>query len=163
MIASLLLMRIKPLDISRKASSMFEQMREGWDYVRTFRPIRTILLLFALVSLMGYPYSVLLPIFAGQVLHGGAHTLGWLTGASGIGALVSALSLAVRKSVVGLDAHASDRGRDARRRADSLRALAYVVAIASIDGLRRLRHDPGAPPSATRSSRRWCRKTSAPA
>ncbi len=81
---------------------MLEQMREGWDYVRTFRPIRTILLLFALISLMGYPYAVLLPLFAGQVLHGGPATLGWLTGASGIGALVSALSLAVRKSVVGL-------------------------------------------------------------
>jgi MFS family permease len=51
---------------------------------------------------MGYPYTVLLPIFAGQVLHGGAATLGWLTGASGIGALVSGLSLAVRKSAAGL-------------------------------------------------------------
>jgi MFS family permease len=101
-IASLLLMRIKPLDVRLKASSMLEQIREGWDYVRTFRPIRTILLLFALLSLMGYPYSVLLPVFAREVLHGGAATLGWLTGASGIGALVSALSLAVRKSVVGL-------------------------------------------------------------
>jgi MFS family permease len=77
-------------------------MREGWEYVRTFPPIRTILLMFALLSLMGWPYSVLLPVFAGQVLHGGAHTLGWLTGASGVGALVSGLSLAVRKSVIGL-------------------------------------------------------------
>jgi MFS family permease len=51
---------------------------------------------------MGYPYTVLLPVFAAQMLHGGAATLGWLTGASGIGALASALSLAVRKSVVGL-------------------------------------------------------------
>jgi MFS family permease len=103
-IASLLLMRIKPedKDIRHNARGMFEQMREGWDYVRTFRPIRTILLLFALVSLMGWPYSVLLPVFAGRVLDGGPHTLGWLTGASGIGALVSALSLAVRKSVMGL-------------------------------------------------------------
>src|SRR5580692_12873151 len=101
-IASLLMMRIKPMDIRRGANSMVEQMREGWDYVRTFRPIRTILLLFALISLMGYSYAVLLPIFAGQVLHGGAYTLGWLTTASGIGALLSAFSLAVRKSVVGL-------------------------------------------------------------
>jgi MFS family permease len=101
-IASLLLMRIEPLNIERKASTMLEQMGEGWDYVSTFRPVRTILLIFALVSLMGYPYSVLLPIFAGQVLHGGAYTLGWLTTASGVGALISALSLAVRKSVVGL-------------------------------------------------------------
>ena len=101
-IASLLLMRIKPMDIRRNKASMLEQMRDGWDYIRMFRPIRTILLLFSLISLMGYPYSVLLPIFAAQVLHGGATTLGWLTGASGIGALVSAFSLAIRKSVVGL-------------------------------------------------------------
>lgn len=101
-IASLLMMRIKPLDIRRNPTSMLEQMREGWDYVRTFQPIRTILLLFSLLSLMGYSYSVLLPLFAAQVLHGGATTLGWLTGASGVGALASALSLAVRKSVVGL-------------------------------------------------------------
>ena len=101
-VASLLLMRIKPQEIHRGAASMFEQMREGWEYVRSFSPIRTILLLFALVSLMGYPYAVLLPLFAGQVLRGGAYTLGWLTAASGIGALVSGLSLAARKSVVGL-------------------------------------------------------------
>jgi len=101
-IASLLMMRVKPLQIRRTATSMVEQMREGWDYVRTFRPIRTILLLFALLSLMGWPYSVLLPVFAGQVLHGGAHTLGWLTGASGVGALASGISLAVRKSILGL-------------------------------------------------------------
>jgi len=101
-IASLLMMRIRPVVIRRTGKSMVEEMREGWDYVRSFRPIRTILVLFALISLMGYPYGVLMPIFAAQVLHGGAATLGWLTGASGIGALVSALSLTVRKSVVGL-------------------------------------------------------------
>jgi MFS family permease len=101
-IASLLLMSIKPLGIRRSAAGMLEQMREGWDYVRTFRPIRSILLLFALINLMGYPYSVLLPVFAGQVLHGGAATLGWLAGASGIGAVVSGFSLAMRKSSVGL-------------------------------------------------------------
>jgi MFS family permease len=101
-IASLLMMNIRPLNIVRHASSMLEQMREGWDYVRGFRPIRTILLIFALVSLMGWPYAVLLPIFAGQVLHGSAYTLGWLTGASGVGALISGISLAVRKTVLGL-------------------------------------------------------------
>jgi MFS family permease len=101
-IASLLLMRIPRLDAPRSKANMFEQIREGWEYVRSFQPIRTILLLFSLVSLMGYSWSVLLPIFAAQVLHGGAARLGWLMGAAGIGALVSALSLAVRKSVVGL-------------------------------------------------------------
>lgn len=101
-IASLLMMRIESAKTYRYATSMLEQMREGWDYVRTFHPIRVILMLFALVSLMGYPHMVLMPVFAGQVLHGGPHTLGWLTGASGIGAFVSALSLAARKSVAGL-------------------------------------------------------------
>ena len=51
---------------------------------------------------MGWPYMVLLPVFAGEVLHGGAHTLGWLMAASGVGALASGLSLALRRSVVGL-------------------------------------------------------------
>ncbi|MGC9194402.1 MAG: MFS transporter [Syntrophobacteraceae bacterium] len=101
-IASLLLMHIGPENVERKAGNMFEQMREGWDYVRTFRPIRSILALLMLLSLMGYSYTVLLPIFAGRVLGGGATTLGWLTGASGCGALVSAISLALRKSVLGL-------------------------------------------------------------
>jgi MFS family permease len=101
-IASLLMMRLRPIEILRHSSSTFEQIREGWDYISTFPPIRTILILIALVSLMGYPYAVLLPIFAAQVLHGGPYTLGWLTGASGIGALISAITLAVRKSVLGL-------------------------------------------------------------
>ncbi len=101
-IVSLEMMRVKPLAIKRHTATMIEQMREGWDYVRAFRPIRTVLLLFAILSLMGWPYAVLLPIFAGQILHGGPHTLGWLTGASGVGALAGALMLAVRKSVVGL-------------------------------------------------------------
>jgi MFS family permease len=101
-IASLVMMRITPLVLPRNGTSLRQEAREGWDYVRTFRPMRTILLLLALLSLMGYPYAVLLPIFAGDVLRGGPHTLGWLTAASGIGALVSGLSLAIRKSVVGL-------------------------------------------------------------
>ncbi len=101
-IVSLELMRVKPFSIKRPTATMIEQMREGWDYVRAFRPIRTVLLLFAILSLMGWPYAVLLPVFAGQVLHGGPHTLGWLTGASGVGALGGALMLAVRRSVVGL-------------------------------------------------------------
>jgi MFS family permease len=101
-IASLLLMRIQTGTIRPEAGTMLKQMREGWDYVRAFRPIRAILLLCALLSLMGYSYTTLLPAFADRVLHGGPHTLGWLTAASGVGASVSAISLALRKSVVGL-------------------------------------------------------------
>lgn len=101
-VISLLMMKIKPVEVAHTADNLFRQMREGWDYVRSFSPMRTILVLFSIVSLMGYPHMVLLPIFAGQVFHGGPHTLGWLTAASGLGALISALSLAFRKSVVGL-------------------------------------------------------------
>ena len=101
-VASLLMMRVPPPIIKRATTSMLEQLREGWSYVVHFRPIRTILTLFALLSLMGMPFMVLMPIFASQVLHGGAHTLGYLMGASGVGALISAISLALRKSVRGL-------------------------------------------------------------
>jgi MFS family permease len=81
---------------------MLAQLKEGWVYVSGFAPVRTILLLFAIVSLMGWPFTVLMPIFAANILHGGPHTLGFLMGAVGIGALVSAISLALRKSVLGL-------------------------------------------------------------
>ena len=101
-VASLLLMRVTRRAVDRSPASMLAQLHEGWSYVIGFRPIRTILLLFALISLMGMPFMVLMPIFAAEVLHGGPHTLGFLTGASGVGALVSAISLAVRKSVRGL-------------------------------------------------------------
>lgn len=101
-IVSLILMRVHVETIKRGAASMAEQLREGWAYVSTFIPVRSILLLFALVSLMGMPYVVLMPVFAVQVLHGGPHTLGFLMGAAGVGALISALSLVVRKSVRGL-------------------------------------------------------------
>lgn len=101
-IASLCLMNIKRVEAVHSEDNLSKQMREGWDYVCSFLPIRTILLLIFIICLLGYPYMVLLPIFAAQVLHGGPYTMGWLTAASGFGALVSALSLAVRKSVVGL-------------------------------------------------------------
>jgi MFS family permease len=101
-IVSLIMMRIKPLPTRTTALSMLTQIKEGWAYVSGFAPVRTILLLFAVTSLMGMPYVVLMPIFAAQVLHGGPHTLGWLMGAAGVGALISAISLAVRKTVLGL-------------------------------------------------------------
>jgi MFS family permease len=101
-IASLLMMRVQVAAIKRKATSTFHEMKEGWSYVSGFLPIRTILTLFAVVSLMGMPFVVLMPVFAATVLHGGPHTLGFLMGAMGVGALASALSLAARRSVRGL-------------------------------------------------------------
>ncbi len=101
-IASLLMMRIHVPAVKRLGASMLTDLKAGWTYVSEFLPIRTILLLFAVISLMGMPFVVLMPIFAARVLHGGPHTLGFLMGAMGVGALVSALSLAARKSVRGL-------------------------------------------------------------
>ncbi|HTZ82735.1 MAG TPA: MFS transporter [Candidatus Acidoferrales bacterium] len=86
----------------RRRESVLSELREGWDYVRGFRPIWSILLLLALISLVGMPYTALMPIFAGRILHGGAHTLGFLMGAVGIGALIGAVRLAARTSVLGL-------------------------------------------------------------
>ena len=101
-VISLLMMTVQIAPARRATTSMFDQLREGWSYVTGFHPIRTILSLFALLSLMGMPFVILMPIFASQVLHGGPHTLGFLMGASGIGALISAVSLALRKNVRGL-------------------------------------------------------------
>ncbi len=101
-IASLLMMRVSRANEERKTTSMVAELREGWTYVTAFAPIRTILLLFALLSLMGWPFMVLMPIFAAQVLHGGPHTLGFLMGAVGVGSLVSALAMVMRRSVRGL-------------------------------------------------------------
>jgi MFS family permease len=101
-IASLLMMRLHAPVVKREATSTLVELKAGWTYVSGFLPIRTILLLFAVVSLMGMPFVVLMPIFAARVLHGGPHTLGFLMGSMGLGALISALSLAARKHVLGL-------------------------------------------------------------
>jgi MFS family permease len=100
-IVSLLAMRIKS-EPRRGRGDIWHELGEGWTYVSQSVAIRSILLLLALVSLIGMPYTVLMPIFAGKILHGGAHTLGFLMGASGVGALVGAFQLAARRSVLGL-------------------------------------------------------------
>jgi MFS family permease len=81
---------------------MLRQLREGWTYASRFAPIRNVLLLLALVSLVGMPYTVLMPVFANEILRGGPNTLGLLMAASGVGALAGAMFLAARKSVLGL-------------------------------------------------------------
>lgn len=101
-IISLLIMNVPRAAEQGARSSMVTQLKEGWTYVAGFVPIRSILLLFALLSLMGWPFMVLMPIFAAKILHGGPHTLGFLMGAVGVGSLASALSLVMRRSVRGL-------------------------------------------------------------
>jgi len=101
-IASLLAMVVTAQESPSDQLSVMEELREGWNYVSTSHPIRSILLLLALVSLVGMPYTTLMPIFAGKILHGGAHTLGFLMAASGVGALGGAVRLAARRTVLGL-------------------------------------------------------------
>lgn len=101
-IVSLLLMRIPKQIIENQTQKVLGGLKEGFRYAFGFAPIRAILLLLGLVSVLGFPYTVLLPVFARDVLKGGANTLGFLTGAAGVGALTGAIYLASRKSVVGL-------------------------------------------------------------
>ena len=102
-IASLLLMTLsRAVEEHLEEENLFRQFREGWNYVAGFTPIRNMLLLLALVSLVGMPYTILMPVFADEILGGGPYTLGWLMAASGMGALMGALFLAARKTVLGL-------------------------------------------------------------
>jgi len=101
-IASLLAMKIESGAVLKSSAGMLARLKEGWTYVSTFAPIRSVMVLFAVVSFMGVPYTVLMPVFATGVLHGGPHTLGFLMGAAGVGSIISALTLAARKSVRGL-------------------------------------------------------------
>jgi MFS family permease len=101
-IVSLLSMRITIPQARRPQREVMHELQEGWHYVRGSLPIRSILLNLGLVSMFGFPYSVLMPIFAAEVLHGGPNTLGFLMAAVGVGALVGTASLTMRKSIVGL-------------------------------------------------------------
>jgi MFS family permease len=101
-IAGLLLMRIDRAAEVDAAGSSFEKVKEGFRFVRRTAPIWALLLLIGLVSLVGMPYTILMPIFADKILHGGARGLGLLMGATGVGALLGALTLAARTGLRGL-------------------------------------------------------------
>lgn len=99
---SLFAMRVRRAETRAGRGSMIEDLRDGFRYVTSFVPVRTALILLAIVSAMGMPYSVLMPVVASQTLHGGAHTLGFLMTASGVGAVAGALYMASRRTVLGL-------------------------------------------------------------
>lgn len=101
-LAALLMMSVKASQRKRHQGRMLQGLMEGVSYAAGFPPIRDIILLLALVSLVGMPYTVLMPVFAKEILGGGPHTLGFLSGATGVGALLGALYLASRNSVLGL-------------------------------------------------------------
>jgi len=100
-IAALFAMRVKKHVPWAEQSGAVDDLIEGMRYAWGFPPIRAVLLLVALVSLLGMPYAVLMPIFAAEILHGGAHTLGLLMTAPGIGALGGTIYLASRKTILG--------------------------------------------------------------
>jgi MFS family permease len=101
-IASLLAMTVKRLPHEPRTTRPLDELREGLRYVTGSPTIRSLLLLLGVVSLVGMPYTVLMPIIASETLHGGPHTLGFLMAATGLGALAGALRLAARRSVLGL-------------------------------------------------------------
>lgn len=103
-IASLGVIRMPAKARAPIAGSMFSSIAEGLSFVERTAPIRALLLLLGLVSLVGMPYAVLMPIFADRILHGGASELGLLMSASGLGALCGALVLAARRGLRGLGA-----------------------------------------------------------
>jgi len=101
-ILALLAMEIKPKQREIRSSEVFQGLKEGFSYAFGFAPIRSVLLLLALVSLMGMPFAVLMPIFAEKILNGGARALGFLMGATGVGAIIGSIYLASRRTVLGL-------------------------------------------------------------
>jgi MFS family permease len=100
-IVGLLMMQVSPREIKAMGSPI-EHVIEGFRFVRETAPIRALLLLLGLVSLVAMPYTVLMPVFADRILHGGPRGLGILMGATGLGALLGALTLATRTGVQGL-------------------------------------------------------------
>jgi MFS family permease len=101
-IIALLMMRVIEKPKAAKHRHVLVEMKEGVKYAANFKSIRDILLLLAFVSLVGTPTLVLMPVFATKVLHGDARTQGFLMAFSAAGALLGAIRLAARKSVLGL-------------------------------------------------------------
>lgn len=101
-IASLAAMKLTPKQPSSRKRHILHELHEGITYAFTFPPIRALLMIIGLVSLLGMPYVVLMPVFAKVILKGGPHTFGFLMTAAGLGSFTAAIYLASRKSVLGL-------------------------------------------------------------
>jgi MFS family permease len=101
-IISLLMMKLHLKESLAIKKKILKELSEGFRYTFGFPPIKHLIILLSVSSLMGMSYSVLMPVFAKEVLHGGSHTFGFLMGAAGFGALMGALFLASRRSVLKL-------------------------------------------------------------
>jgi MFS family permease len=101
-IGSLLKMQVSKKEFKKEPGNIFREMKEGFNYTFGFAPIKHLILLLGIVSLTGASYQLLMPVFAKDVLHGGSGTFGFLMGAAGFGALLGALFLASRETVIRL-------------------------------------------------------------
>jgi MFS family permease len=101
-IAGLFMMRIEKTKAVHDGAAPLEKLREGFRFARQTKPIRALLVLLGVVSFMALPFSVLMPIFAVRILHGGASAYGTLMGAVGVGAMFGALAIAMRQQLRGL-------------------------------------------------------------
>jgi MFS family permease len=102
-IIALFAMKVKPKQKTTSTKRIWEELKDGATYAFGFAPIRNLLLLLSLISLVGMPYTVLMPIFAKNILGGGPHTLGFLMAGVGCGAIGGAVFLASRKNAQGLE------------------------------------------------------------
>ncbi|HEX2190527.1 MAG TPA: MFS transporter [Longimicrobiaceae bacterium] len=92
-IAGLLMIRLPPFRRPERTTSTLENLREGFAFIRGDRVVRTLVWMIAALSVFGFPYAMLLPVFARDVLEVGAQGLGWLLAASGAGALAGGITL----------------------------------------------------------------------
>ena len=102
-IGSLIAMEITQIEMGKRDIHVLREIKEGFSYAFGFAPIKFILLLLGLTSLVGIPYRVMMPVFASDILKGGPHTLGFLMGGAGVGALSGSVYLASRKGIPGLE------------------------------------------------------------
>lgn len=104
-IFALLMMKVpsaKQVIDGRENENVLEKLHEGFSYVKTFVPVRTVILYVGFFSIFGMFYGVLMPVFAKEIFHGTARTLGFLIGSGGIGAIIAAIYLASRSTHSGL-------------------------------------------------------------
>ena len=102
-LAALVAMRLPPRETEETHPSVLAGLADGVQYVLRTRPIKAVLLLIAAISFVGLPYAVLMPVFARDVLRGGAQTFGFLVASSAAGSILGAIYVASRRNALGLE------------------------------------------------------------